>query len=109
MPENQDRMREHLVESLMEVIKQVLESYKNFAVQEIKNKDENVPVPEAGDFKAHHDASKSAISHLECILRVAEKQGVNLDAENEDKVKAFADILRRAQESIHAYKNQEKI
>ncbi len=64
MPNIEDDARNRIASFLPEAMERALQSYRSF-LDESEHKN-------AKEFKAHHDACKVAIAHLELLIKLAE-------------------------------------
>lgn len=86
--------RQQIKNFLPSAILQTLTSYEEFMM-----KDESI---NAKDFSAHHSACKSAISHLELLLKIAKVADIpNQSDESENILK---DMLLQAEERVQSHK-----
>ncbi|MCB1650738.1 MAG: hypothetical protein KDI46_01665 [Alphaproteobacteria bacterium] len=67
MPKIEARTRCAIAEFLPHAIETALASYRRFAEDEATTPEEN----KAKEFKAHHDACKIAIAHIELLIKLA--------------------------------------
>lgn len=70
--------REALAHALPDAIKTAIQSYSEFSSQ---------PVPEdPKEFKAHHDACKVAIAHIELLLKLGQLAGAPQEGKIDDQL-----------------------
>ena len=85
MPHIEVRMRQSIAEFLPCAIETAVVSYQNFSQEEataVENFD-------AKAFKAHHDACKVAIAHIELLIKLARWADLpdpHLDDENQQRI-----------------------
>lgn len=94
MTQTQDETRKQIAEFLPEAIATALTSYQLFLIGDEGNKN-------AKDFKAHHDACKVAIAHLELLIKLAQWADVpSQGALDEASTRMMGAILSRGQEEL---------
>lgn len=89
----EDNMRAKIAEQLPDAIDCALRSYRDFYAQETGG--------DAKAFSAHHTACKTAIAHIELLLKLA--AWVHLPREDADSDAGLAVLLRSAQEELERY------
>ncbi len=95
MPNKEDDMREHIAQALPLALLAAMESYQFFLEQEVSN--------EAKEFKAHHDAGKAAIAHIELLIKLASWAGVE-DAQDQEIIKS---VIENGTIEKEAYDNRQ--
>lgn len=95
MTEKEGGMRASVTEFLPDALSKALNSYQDFSEREYENEK-----PKA--FKEHHDSCKAAISHVELLLKLAEKFDV-LGSETFDD-NALAVMIESARSEVGKYK-----
>lgn len=98
--ENEAGMRTRISIFLPKALSTALCSYEMFL--------EQGACEEAKDFKAHHDACKSAITHLELIIKLAEKIGVFIPNEPINDTDAMADLIHDALAEVRHHKQTQQ-
>lgn len=93
--------REQVRAFLPIAITRTLNSYKQFMEKAELTTDHN-----AKEFSAHHAACKTAISHLELLLKLA--QWANLDRKNITTSDDCEFMIEQAISNIQAFENKEK-
>ena len=93
MPEIEVRSREAIAKFLPAAIESALASYEQFSFdQSTKNE-----TPQSKDFKAHHDACKVAIAHIELLIKLAKWADLpDPKLKNADKQAMLASIIGSA-------------
>lgn len=87
---------ENAIQSYDEFLKRKEEAADNCSAEETEErKKERSP---SDDFKKHHDACKVALAHMELILKMADKAG--LESSVEDKRADFLRLLSEAQTEL---------
>lgn len=67
MPKIEQNTREAIAAFLPGAIAAALQSYSNFLEEQATSEEQ----PDSKDFKAHHDACKVAIAHIELLVKLA--------------------------------------
>lgn len=81
---------------LPEAIRKALSSYEAFLTDEVEGGSK--------EFKAHHDAGKVAIGHLELLIKMAKWVDEPSTEENHvDHQAVLSDIIKKAQEEIESF------
>ena len=96
MPNKQAHTREEIAAFLPHALQTALESYKEFAGQSS---------PEAPkDFKAHHDACKVAIAHIQLLTKLAEWADIDdPHVENEEDQEFYENLMEKARVELDAH------
>ncbi len=76
MAQIEEDMRLHISEALPAALITAMESYQFFLEREIPD--------EAKEFKAHHEACKVAIAHIELLIKLAQWADLIKDDDQED-------------------------
>jgi len=97
MPQIEGDMRLRVAEFLPDALNAALLSYQTFSeTQATDPKD-----PKASEFKAHHDACKVALAHIQLLLKLAEMADVpDPDAEHEAHYEAMHKAMARAYQEL---------
>lgn len=92
MPKIEAAMRESIAKFLPNALEKAISSYENYM-----NKDPK----EIKDFKAHHDACKVALAHIDLLLKLAKLADIE-DPELEDKnhQKILQDLIERGHSEL---------
>ncbi len=89
MPNIESGMRERIAEFLPCALHRAIVSYENFMDREEQEK--------AGEFKAHHDACKVALAHIELLVKLARWADLpDPRLEDEDKQRVLAGMIEAA-------------
>ena len=100
MPQIETRTRAQIAEFLPKAIDTALTSYQLFSEQDIPE--------EAKEFKAHHDACKVAIAHIELLIKLAGWADLpNPDVESKDDQKLLKSLNENGQKELGGYKGDE--
>lgn len=96
MPNEQAHTREEIAAFLPHALQTALESYKEFSSQ---------TVPEAPkDFKAHHDACKVAIAHIQLLTKLAEWADIDdPHVENEEDQPLMDALMIKAKDELDSH------
>ncbi|MCK5385232.1 MAG: hypothetical protein KAJ29_06600 [Alphaproteobacteria bacterium] len=98
MPEIQNYTREQIAEFLPDALEIALASYKKFS---------NMPATEEpSKFKARHDASKVAVSHIQLLMKLAQWADLPEDPTEvlgEDKQEQLRRMIENAGCEVKAY------
>ena len=98
MPQIEVRMRESIAKFLPCAIETAVVSYQNFS-QEEATAVENL---DAKAFKAHHDACKVAIAHIELLIKLARWADLpDPHLEDENHQKTLQSIIESAQGELN--------
>lgn len=90
MPEIEMRFREAIAEFLPRAIESALMSYEQFSLDHSTSNKSF----ETSDFKAHHDACKVAIAHIELLIKLARWADLpDPKLEDEDKQRMLQTII----------------
>ena len=86
MPNEQVHTREEIAAFLPHALQTALESYKEFSGKDVPE--------DPKDFKAHHDACKVAIAHIQLLTKLAEWADIpDPHVENEDDQELMDKLL----------------
>lgn len=89
MPNIESGMRDRIAEFLPCALQRAIGSYENFMDREKYEK--------AGDFKAHHDACKVALAHIELLVKLARWADLpDPRVEDENQQKLLAEMIEAA-------------
>tara|TARA_R110001592_G_scaffold27763_21_gene102864 strand:- start:5556 stop:5882 length:327 start_codon:yes stop_codon:yes gene_type:complete len=101
MPQIEARTRGDIAEFLPHAIQTALESYKSFSSQD---------VPEAPkDFKAHHDACKVAIAHIELLIKLAKLADLPAsDSNDQDDQALLLGLIENAEGELRLHQKGAK-
>lgn len=96
MPNIESGMRERIAEFLPRAVEAALASYQDFSEKE--------DVDDAKDFKAHHDACKVAIAHIELLIKLARWADLpDPQVEGEDNRKIMISLVDAATREIDGF------
>ncbi len=87
--------RAEIAKALPCAIKTALESYKRFSEQE--------ELGDAKEFKAHHDACKVAIAHIELLLKLADGVGAEKSQEDSEYDQGVMSRMIESAREVHLY------
>lgn len=93
--------REAVAKFLPDAIAAALMSYSDFLEEAATNSDEQDPK----EFKAHHDACKMAIAHIQLLIKLAEWADLsNPDGGGDlDMMALMSQALEKAQEEVRGF------
>jgi hypothetical protein len=94
-----DETRQRLAQFLPDAIASALESYRLFlkhGPQDVKGPDDDP----SKNFKAHHDACKVAIAHIELLIKLGKSIETVAEELEEERRAAFFASLQSAQEEV---------
>jgi len=93
MPHLEPETRARIADFFPRAISTALESYQNFTAE--------TPLEEAGKFKAHHDACKVALAHIELLIKLAHWADIpDPKAEDENQQKILLSMIETAQSEV---------
>lgn len=91
MPEIEVQSREAIADFLPRAIQTALDSYQHFSNAQITDTDST---PCSKTFKAHHDACKVAIAHIELLIKLAKWADLpDPKLEDEDKQRLLQNLI----------------
>lgn len=97
MPEIEVQSRKAIAEFLPRAIESALFSYEQFSLDH-STSNESL---QSKDFKAHHDACKVAIAHIELLIKLAKWADLpNPQLEDEDKNRLLQGIIENGNASL---------
>ncbi len=100
MPQIETRTRTQIAEFLPNAIDTALTSYQLFSEQNISE--------EAKGFKAHHDACKVAIAHIELLIKLAQWADLpNPSVESIEDQKLLKTLIENGQKELGGYNGDE--
>jgi len=95
MPNKQAHTREEIAAFMPHALQTALESYKEFSGQDVPE--------DPKDFKAHHDACKVAIAHIQLLTKLAEWADIpSLHVENEEDQELMGRLVN-AKDELHKH------
>lgn len=97
MPDLNDDARARIAAFLPEAIMAALDSYHHFLRA---GPDESKDGDQAKNFKAHHDACKVAIAHLELLIKLGKSLDIDAQDEADAKSQVLAAMLKNAEAEI---------
>lgn len=101
MPNIEGGMRTRIAEFLPDALASALTSYQLFLQREHAEDPKN--------FKAHHDACKVAIAHVELLIKLAQWADLpSAQVEDESHQKMLAAMIQNAQSELAQYKKREE-
>lgn len=87
-------MRERIADFLPRALETALESYRLFSEKEAHESD-------AKEFKAHHDACKVALAHIELLMKLAKMADLpDPHVEGEDKEKLLRTLIENGRAEL---------
>lgn len=98
MSELEEDMRLRVSVFLPEAMARALESYEAFLAHQ--------HLSEPKDFKAHHDACKTAIGHLDLLIKLAEKVGIFKGDGSDEDADVFADAVHDAIKEVKHHRQK---
>ena len=97
MPEIEVRSREAIAEFLPRAIESALFSYEQFSLDH-STSNESL---QSKDFKAHHDACKVAIAHIELLIKLAQWADLpDPKLEDEDKQRLLQNLIESSKTEL---------
>ena len=94
-PDLQKGMRTQVAQALPHALETAIQSYQRFAERRIDE--------DAKEFKAHHDACKVAIAHIELLIKLTNWAEITPDgAEADTQIAAINAMIANAQKEIKA-------
>ncbi|MGB0719260.1 MAG: hypothetical protein ACPGRX_02240, partial [Bdellovibrionales bacterium] len=98
MPITQEQTRKDIAAFLPHAIQTALLSYREFSEAQITDPESS---PSSATFKAHHDACKVAIAHIELLLKLAALADLPDPAiENEEQMKEIQAVMGDASKTL---------
>lgn len=88
--------RVRIAQFLPHALEKALRSYQIF-------QEESEHHASSKDFKAHHDASKTAIAHIELLLKLVEKLDLFDVSNNDTAHAALAEMIQSARGEVDRY------
>jgi len=93
MPQLETQTRARIAAFFPQAIAGALESYQAFTAE--------TPLDKAAEFKAHHDACKVALAHIELLIKLAHWAQLPDPAEEaEDQQKLLLGLIETAQSEV---------
>jgi hypothetical protein len=90
----EEQSRRQIAEFLPETIQKALSSYQKFMKKEHDD---------AKNFKAHHDACKVAIAHIQLLIELANWADLLAKDDDNAEYEALADMLLKAKTEIQCF------
>ena len=98
MPQIEARTRKDIAGFLPAAIQTALDSYQQFSEAQITD---SASTPTSQEFKAHHDACKVAIAHLELLIKLARWADLpDPHVEDENKQKILQQAIESGEEEL---------
>lgn len=111
MPKLESGMRERVSKFLPRALETALLSYHEFSEEQAtapENTEEIGKDEKAKNFKAHHDACKVALAHIELLLKLARLADLPDPNGEDDKARAhMVSLIESAQRELNEKRGQE--
>ena len=98
MPEIEVRTRKDIAAFLPRAIQTALDSYQTFSENQITDTNST---PTSQEFKAHHDACKVAIAHIELLIKLAKWADLpDPKVEDENQQAVLQSLIEKGQQEL---------
>lgn len=102
MTEHPEKVRAAIAAALPQAIETAIESYQSFAEEEATK----APAYTPQEFKAHHDACKVAIAHIELLLKLGKIAGAPQEGKVDETLRAQLHLSMAEVQNYTSHKPQ---